>query len=125
MSHSIDSLSINELFENNLQKELFYILTTLIVYLSILWQYKDMEKTFAPPFTLNLKETFSTVSPESLIWGSVLLILTLFVIYTLLLLYHWLRYGRGIINILFIVGVYFGVSLILISSLLSGAVLLT
>ncbi len=94
-------------------------------YRSVLWQYKDMEKSFSPPFIFDIKGFVSSISLDSLIWGSVSLILIFFIIYTLLLLYHWLRYGKGIINTLLIIGIYFGVSFILITGLLSGATLLT
>lgn len=44
-----------------------------------------------------------------------------FFIISAVLLYHWLKYGKGVINRLFIVPLYFGGSLIFLGSALVAA----
>jgi len=84
-----------------------------------------MENTLSSPINFNIERILSIADPDSIVWGITLLLLAFFALYSLLLMYHWLRYGKGIINIILIIGVYFGVSFVIITSLLSGVILIT
>lgn len=56
-------------------------------------------------------------SYANVLWGSALFLVAVFIIYSLFLLYHWLRYGEKRPAIRFCMFLYFGVSFMLFGSL--------
>ena len=62
---------------------------------------------------------------DTLIWSSFYVLLAFFAIYSALLLYHWLKYGKGYPLIWIGMTAYFVVSFILINSMLISAFSLT
>lgn len=53
-------------------------------------------------------------SVDFLVWGAFYILLGIFIIYSVILLYHWLRYGHSYPLIWSTGFVYFGVSLFLL-----------
>jgi hypothetical protein len=79
-----------------------------------------MENPILPQAT----ELLSSINMSELVWGLVLFFTAIFALYSLTLLYHWLRYGRGVLSVFIIIPLYFGVSLILLGSIYSSALVL-
>lgn len=75
--------------------------------------------TFALPFDT------SFVSFEWLILAFALFIFAIFVLYSIFLIYHALRYGESYFILLVVLIAYFGVSLFLLGGMFSSALLLT
>jgi hypothetical protein len=61
------------------------------------------------------------LSMGAAVWGFILFVMCVFVIYSLLLLYHWLRFGEKAPAIFVTMILYFGVSLLLVITLISSA----
>jgi len=67
----------------------------------------------------------SFINLDWLILAFALLMVGIFAIYSFFLVYHALRYGEGIFSIFIALAVYFGVSVILLSSIFSSALLIS
>jgi len=67
----------------------------------------------------------SYISTGTIVWGIFYITAAFFVIYSLLLLYHWLRYGSLYPLVWVMMIAYFGVSLLLLGTMLGTAVTLT
>ena len=64
-------------------------------------------------------------SADFLVWGAFYILLGIFIIYSVILLYHWLRYGRSYPLIWSACFVYFGVSLFLLGIMSIAALNIT
>ena len=76
-------------------------------------------------FTETLQDYVPLPTFDSAIWGAFLTILGIFAIYSLLLLYHWLRYGSLYATTWIMMIVYFGTSFLLLSTMFGATIALT
>jgi len=68
---------------------------------------------------------FISLTTEGLIWLVFWVILILYAVYSLILLYHWFRYAWNSLAVWPVMVVYFGVSFVLISTLIFSALALS
>ena len=66
-----------------------------------------------------------SIGMSEIIWGGVYLLVGIFIIYSIVLVYHWLKYSEQAGPMMLSFVVYFGVSALFIISLFSGAAILT
>lgn len=66
-----------------------------------------------------------SLSLETIVWGAFYILVSVFAIHSLILLYHWIRYGSVYALTWIMMMVHVGVSLALISTMLGAALILT
>jgi len=74
------------------------------------------------PFSIPGSEAFNTAS---IVWIVFLLIVVVFIAYSLILLYHWFRYTFSSLAMWPVLFIYFGVSFVLISTMFFAALSIT
>jgi len=67
----------------------------------------------------------SSATLDMLVWGVFYILLVIFLLYSAVLLYHWLRYGSLYAITWVMMIVYFSVSFVLISTMFGTAIALT
>jgi len=80
---------------------------------------------FETPVFLDPTFIFNFATPVHIVWGVVLSVAIIFIIYSIFLLYHAIRYGEGASVITLALIAYFSVSFILGVSIFSSAIFLT
>ncbi len=79
--------------------------------------------SFSNGFT-GLINDFISNNANSIVWFIFLFIFAFFLIYSLILVYHWLKYGIGSFTVWFAMIAYFSVSLICIILMYLSAIII-
>lgn len=78
-----------------------------------------------PPISQFNPVELTTLSLSDAVWIIFIIVILLFVIYSLILLYHWLKYAFSSLILWPIIMIYLGVSFIIVSIMFFSAISLT
>lgn len=79
---------------------------------------------FSNSFT-KLINDFILNNSDNIVWFVFLFVFGFFLIYSLILVYHWLKYGKDSLTIWFAMIVYFAVSFVCIASMYLSAIIIS
>lgn len=74
---------------------------------------------------MELINNFILNNSDNVVWFIFLFVFGFFLIYSLILVYHWLKYGRSSFTIWFAMILYFAVSFVCITSMYLSAIIIS